>query len=142
MSKRIFLLFIGSLLCLQTFGTKWTYYYITFEDDDSGSGAKNTKIGTCDGKTLATVTSQYAKSARLEGTGKLSNGRVLNVGSCSCNGGYYCFEELNESKYPWGIGSKSNPLYPYVSVASLDFKVGTTFIVKELQGVKLPNTNG
>ena len=95
--KRILLALVCSSLAQIAISakSKWTYYYIAFEDDESGTGAKNTNIGTCKGENIATVTSQYAKSLAMEGTGKLNDGRVANSGSCSCSGGYNCFEIID-----------------------------------------------
>ncbi|CDW79688.1 3d domain protein [Stylonychia lemnae] len=121
---------------------KWTYYWICFESDESGSGPKNTQLKTCSGKTIATVTRHYAERVRMEGTGKLNDGKVINLGDCDCGDGFECFVQIDENKYPWGIGSNDNPIYPYTSVASNDVKVGTHLLVHQIQGVELPGTGG
>ena len=76
----------------------------------------------------------------MEGTGKLNDGRVVNLGDCDCNDGFSCFETFDPNKYPWGMGPNDNPIYPYTSVANNDFKVGTRLYIRELDGVALPGT--
>eukprot|EP00347_Sterkiella_histriomuscorum_P005940 403354680 len=121
---------------------KWTYYWICYESDESGSGAKDTWLKTCKGKNIAQVTRHYAERVRMEGTGKLNEGSVVNLGDCDCGNGFSCFEKFDAKKYPFGIGSNDNPIYPYVSVASNDEKVGTTIMVEQLKNVVLPGTGG
>ena len=73
---------------------KWTYYAICFEGEESGSGKKDTTIGTCGGKAIAKVTRHYAERVHMEGTGKLLDGRVINIDGCDCDdkkGNFNCF---------------------------------------------------
>ena len=51
---------------------------------------------------------------------------------------------LDQSQYPWGMGSQSNPLEPFVSIAT-DTSVipfGTVLYSPELDGVSLPGSWG
>ena len=89
---------------------KWTYYWNTFEKEESGSGAKDTWLKTCGGQNIKQVTRHYAERVHMEGTGKLENGKFVNLGDClsKCNlaqGRFDCFEVMDASKYTWGIGS-------------------------------------
>src|SRR5262245_55103156 len=60
-----------------------TYYWITSEDEFPGTA--DTAIYTPSCAVLATVPSAFADDLDLEGTGRLADGRVVNVdGSCSC----------------------------------------------------------
>ncbi len=120
---------------------KWTYYWITFESDESGSGSRDTQLKTCNGKTIASVTRHYAERVRMEGTGKLRDGRVVNLGDCDCGSGFKCFESYDAGRFPWGMGSNDNAIYPYSSVASNDFKVGTKLYIPALKGVSMPGTS-
>jgi len=144
MQKAISMISMASLMFLTSAARngKWTYYWICFESDESGSGPKNTDLKTCDGKTIATVTSHYAERVRMEGTGKLEDGRVVNLGDCDCGQGFSCFSSFDDKKYPWGMGDNENPLYPYTSVASNDYSVGTLLYVKQIDGLELPGTGG
>ena len=77
----------------------------------------------------------------MEGTGKLNDGRVVNLGDCDCGSGFKCFEIYDADRYPWGMGSNDNAIYPYSSVASNDFKVGTKLYIPALKGVSMPGTS-
>lgn len=76
---------------------KWTYYWITFESDESGSGEKDTFLSTPDGDKIAKVTRKYAERVKMEGTGKLRDGRVINLADCDIGDGFNCFEVIDES---------------------------------------------
>ncbi|ORX64400.1 hypothetical protein K493DRAFT_372559 [Basidiobolus meristosporus CBS 931.73] len=115
---------------------KMTYYWISEESDFSGP--KDVHLRSCSGEVLATVSRQFASAARMEGTAILGNGKVINL-QCDCNGGYSCFSFINEKLYPFGLGEKDNALVPFVSVAANDISYGTTLMVEQLKGIKLPN---
>jgi len=144
MYKAVSMIAMASLMLLTQASRhgKWTYYWICFESDESGSGPKNTNLKTCNGHTIATVTRHYAERVRMEGTGKLMDGRVVNLGDCDCGDGFSCFESYDPRKYPWGIGANDNPIFPYTSVASNDYAVGTHLYVKQIDGISLPGTGG
>src|SRR5678816_3943773 len=60
-----------------------TYYWITAEDEFSG--AADTAIYTPSCGVLAIVPAAFADDLDLEGTGRLADGRVVNVdGACGC----------------------------------------------------------
>ncbi|KAK9717743.1 hypothetical protein K7432_005963 [Basidiobolus ranarum] len=128
------------LACLETVvlakEVKMTYYWISEESDFTGP--KDVELQNCSGETLATVSQQFASAARMEGTAILGNGKVINL-QCDCNGGYSCFSFISEKVYPYGIGAWDNPLVPFVSVASNDLPQGTLLMVKQLEGIELPN---
>ena len=115
-----------------------TYYWVAFEGDYSGTA--DTVLETCAYEYLATVPYDFAVALRLEGTGKLNDGRLLNV-DCSCDGGFSCFVELGAG-FPWGMGSASNPLEPYVSIAvdHANISHGTVLYSPDLDGVALPES--
>jgi hypothetical protein len=126
---------------------KWTYYYIAIEAEESGSGAKNTPLRTCGGKDIKTVTRHFAERAHMEGTARLTNGVLINLGDCDnkCKpkeGKFDCFEIVNGKKFTWGKGMKDNDMIPYVSVAANDIPYNTKIEVKQLKGLELPGTNG
>ncbi len=114
-----------------------TYYWVTSEDDYPGT--KDTAIYDPACSVLATVTSEFASSLALEGTGRLSDGRVLNYdGSCGCPRSP-CFFEVDE-EHPWGVGVQNRPLIPFRSIA-VDSDViayGDRIYVVELDGVAMP----
>lgn len=114
-----------------------TYYWMTAEDDYPGTASEALYGAGC--RVLATVTPTFARNLRLEGTGRLHDGRVLNVsGTCSCSSSP-CFAEV-DAQHPWGIGVQNRPLVPYRSVA-VDRTVvpyGTWLWLPELDGVTVP----
>ena len=114
-----------------------TYYWVTAEDDYGGAASEPLYDEAC--QVLATVAPEFARSLRLEGTGRLRDGRVLNVdGACACPR-TPCFAEVDD-QHPWGVGVQDRPLVPYRSVA-VDRSVvpyGTHLWIPELDGVTVP----
>jgi hypothetical protein len=116
-----------------------TYYWVAYEGDYFGPA--DTVVGECDGTPLATVPLSFANALKLEGSGKLLDERILNIGGCGCGGGYDCFAQLDPMRFPWGQGSQGNPLVPFVTIAT-DTSVlpfGTAVYVPSLAGVMLPD---
>jgi hypothetical protein len=115
-----------------------TYYWVAYEGDFDP--APTSDIGTCDGQTIATVPTAFADALALEGSGRLLDDRMINIGGCGCAGGYDCFAELDATQFPWGQGSESNALVPFVTIAT-DTAVlafGTSVYVPDLDGQPLP----
>jgi 3D (Asp-Asp-Asp) domain-containing protein len=114
-----------------------TYYWVTAEADYDGAPTERLYTPTCE--VLATVDPAFARSLRLEGTGRLLDGRVINVsGACGCDTAA-CFIEV-DAEHPWGVGVQDRALVPYRSVA-VDRDVvpyGTWLWVAELDGVRVP----
>jgi 3D (Asp-Asp-Asp) domain-containing protein len=121
-----------------------TYYWVTMETDFTG--ADDTALCDVSANVIAMVPLAFANAIRLEGTGKLADGRLLNVGgSCSCSSGMTtCYIELDQTKYPWGLGVQNRPLVPFRSIAvdRMVIPYGTKVYVPEFDGVQMPNTYG
>lgn len=120
-----------------------TYYWVAYEGDHECT-SPDTTIGTCAGEAIAVVCREFAEAARMEGTAKLEDGRMINIGGCSCSGGFDCFTVLDPEEFPWGMGNRSNPLEPFVSVA-VDVDVipsGTVLYSPEIDGTPLPEDAG
>jgi hypothetical protein len=49
-------------------------------------------------------------------------------------------KEVDKTRYPFGLGSSSNPLIPYLSVAATGLQNGLIFYVPEFDGITLPGT--
>lgn len=115
-----------------------TYYWVAYEGDFAP--APTSDIGTCGGQTIATVPTEFADALALEGSGRLLDERMINIGGCGCGGGYDCFVELDAMQFPWGQGSQGNALMPFVTIATdtgvLAF--GTSVYVPDLDGQPLP----
>jgi 3D (Asp-Asp-Asp) domain-containing protein len=114
-----------------------TYYWVTAEDDYPGT--PDTELYDSDCAVLATVTADFADALALEGTGRLSDGRVLNYwGSCGCPESP-CFFEV-DADHPWGVGVQNRALVPFRSIAvdSDLIAYGSRVFVAELDGVPMP----
>lgn len=113
-----------------------TFYWIALEADFPGVADTDVYDQSCD--VLATVPAAFAKSLRMEGTGALLDGRILNVARCAC-AVTPCFVEVGPL-HPFGIGVEDRPLVPFRSVA-VDpnvIPIGTTLHVRELAGLRMP----
>jgi len=123
--------------------TKLTYYWIKYQKPtDVGT----TELRSCDGKTVfGTSSRKFATQLRMEGTGHLLNGKILNLGNCNCGDGtntFNCFMDLtNVKRAPFGFGVQNLPLTPFVSVANNDKnrKIGSKLYAPDFDGIRLPN---
>jgi 3D (Asp-Asp-Asp) domain-containing protein len=90
-------------------------------------------------RALATVGRRFAQVLDVQGTGRLRDGRVLNVSrSCPCPRSP-CYRPMRADAR-WGLGATSLPLEPFRSVA-VDPKViplGSTLYLPELDGLTMP----
>ena len=86
---------------------------------------------------LAEVSPEFAAELSLQGTGKLRDGRVLNIwGNCSCPRSP-CFKV---TEHQWGSAGNGRPLQPFRTVA-VDPKVvkpGSLLYVPLLEGRLMP----
>lgn len=116
-----------------------TYYWVSYEGDFAAGAT--IEIGTCGGAPIASVRAGFADALKIEGSGKLLDERMVNIGGCGCGGGYDCFVELDGVEFPWGQGSQGNPLIPYHTIATdtgvLPF--GTSVYAPDLVGQSLPD---
>ncbi len=86
---------------------------------------------------IAQVTPEFANQLAIQGTGKLNDGRVLNIwGRCSC-GHSPCFK-VTENR--WGTSGSGHPLQPFrtVAVDPKVVKLGTLLYVPLLEGRTMP----
>jgi 3D (Asp-Asp-Asp) domain-containing protein len=121
-----------------------TYYWVTQQSDYTG--ADDTALCDVSANVIAMVPLAFANALKLEGTGKLTDGRLLNIGgSCACPSGMTsCYIVLDQSKYPWGVGVQSRPLVPFRSIAvdKSFIPYGTHVYVPEFDGVQMPSSYG
>lgn len=114
-----------------------TYYYVTAEADYTGVDDTTLYQPSCE--PLSVVPKAFAQSAVLEGTGELTDGRVINyTGACDCPFSP-CFRFV-DAAHPWGTGAGGRALVPFRSVA-VDRRVltiGHHYFVKELAGLQMP----
>lgn len=114
-----------------------TYYWVT--EESSFGGADTSKLYDDDCNELASVPAGFASAIELEGTGRLTDGRVLNYsGACGCPTSP-CYFEVDAS-HPWGVGVQNRALTPFRSIA-VDKSVipyGTKLYIEKLDGVTMP----
>jgi 3D (Asp-Asp-Asp) domain-containing protein len=86
---------------------------------------------------IAEVTREFAQQLRIQGTGRLKDGRVLNVsGPCNC-GTSPCYKEIS---HQWGTAGSGRSLLPFRTVA-VDpklIKLGSLLYVPLLEGRTMP----
>jgi len=86
---------------------------------------------------IADVSTEFASQLELQGTGKLHDGRVLNIwGGCSC-AHKPCFKVTDTR---WGTAGSGRPLQPFrtVAVDRRIVKLGTLLYVPLLEGRTMP----
>jgi 3D (Asp-Asp-Asp) domain-containing protein len=86
---------------------------------------------------IADVSREFASQLAIQGTGKLHDGRVLNIwGACKC-GHSPCFRV---TKNQWGSAGSGRPLQPFrtVAVDPRVVKLGTLLYVPLLEGRTMP----
>lgn len=93
------------------------------------------EAGTCN--TIAEVSHEFANQLAIQGTGKLHDGRVLNIwGRCKCSNSP-CFK-VTENQ--WGTAGSNHPLQPFrtVAVDPKVVKLGSLLYVPLLEGRTMP----
>jgi 3D (Asp-Asp-Asp) domain-containing protein len=86
---------------------------------------------------IAEVSREFALQLDIQGTGKLRDGRVLNVwGACPCDRSP-CFKV---TRAQWGTGGNGRALQPFrtVAVDPRVIKLGTLLYVPLLEGRRMP----
>ncbi|HEY4240884.1 MAG TPA: 3D domain-containing protein [Kofleriaceae bacterium] len=106
------------------------------------------EIYTPDGFFFARIPERFACTLRLEGSGLMRDGRVVNyTGPCKQGYGYgtsrtaTCFEQLDTDEFPFGRGAGTRPLVPFKSVA-IDPRLvplGEPLYIPEFDGLVLPD---
>jgi 3D (Asp-Asp-Asp) domain-containing protein len=139
-----------------------TFYYVIGEDEvtakpvllaanenRAGAGEDDTELtaitpdlvtlyaggGNCE--PIAEVSKEFASQLALQGTGKLHDGRVLNIwGACNCDH-TPCFKVTQAQ---WGTAGSGKPLQPFrtVAVDPRVVKLGSLLYVPLLEGRTMP----
>ncbi|ACY15744.1 3D domain protein [Haliangium ochraceum DSM 14365] len=98
-------------------------------------------VYTAEGFYLGTFAESYVRALRMEGSGLLEDGRVVNfAGRCGYGTGT-CFEQVDPATHPYGRGAGRRPLVPFRSVA-IDPRVidiGEPLYIPEFDGLRLPD---
>lgn len=125
-----------------------TYYYVPLQSDYSGDN--DTNVYDMSGNVIATVPAAFMANMCVEGTGKLTDGTILNTaGSCSYGptcptGGQQCYTILDPGRYPWGVGVRGRPLVPLQSIAvdPATIPIGSNVYIAEFDGAQIPAIDG
>lgn len=118
-----------------------SFYWVALEPKNKAP--KTRKLFDEDGKLIAAVSEKYYKSLLMEGTGRLTNGKVVNFKSRSkkSDGTWDIRWRLCPSTAPYGYGLNDIPLEAFKSVA-VDTSViplGSKIYIPAAKGAKLPN---
>ncbi|PID37927.1 MAG: hypothetical protein CSB49_08240 [Proteobacteria bacterium] len=124
-------------------GNYWhTYYYLAQQSDYPGSGYPiyDKSCGV-----IVSSTSAFYAAAKMEGSAKLNDGRVINyAGSCTCGGqSRKCFQVLSTA-FPYGAGASGKAIIPLRSIAvdkSL-IPLGSAIYIAEWDGKAMPSIDG
>lgn len=116
------------------------FYWLAMEDkyeDDFDE----TEVYTRAGFFLGSFPARFVSALRMEGSGWLADGRVLNyAGRCRYGVGT-CFEQLDPRTHRYGRGAGIRPLVPFRSVA-VDprlIPIGESLYIPEFDGLVLPD---
>jgi 3D (Asp-Asp-Asp) domain-containing protein len=136
-------------------GFELTFYTLAFEAEHQDPiglvpvGTRRSPVSqktwielyTRDGYSIARVRERFAWSLRMQGSGVMLDGRLLNYAG-PCKYGYgTCFQEVDTKEFPYGRGAGMRPLIPFKSVA-VDprvIRLGETLYFPELDGIRLPD---
>jgi 3D (Asp-Asp-Asp) domain-containing protein len=117
-----------------------SFYWLAYESDYANE-PYDTTLYTRDGYFLGRFPRTFVYELRLEGSGVLRDGRVLNYdGDCRFGVGT-CFRTLERGEFPLGRGVQNRPLEPFRSIA-VDpryIPIGSPVFVPELVGLRLPD---
>jgi hypothetical protein len=116
------------------------FYWLAMQDDFHPDDT-HVPIYSREGFFIGTYQEKFVRALLMEGSGLLSDGRVINYnGSCRFGVGT-CYEPLDEREYPYGRGAGRRPLIPFKSVA-VDPRlvpIGEPLYIPEFDGMMLPD---
>jgi 3D (Asp-Asp-Asp) domain-containing protein len=121
-------------------GFKISFYWLAYEQEYANE-PYDTDIYTRQGYWIGRYPSTFVFELKLEGSGILRDGRVLNyAGDCNYGIGT-CFKFLELEQHPLGAGVQGRKLEPFRSVA-VDPKmipIGAPIYIPELAGTPMPD---
>ncbi|MGZ3695883.1 MAG: 3D domain-containing protein [Bdellovibrionota bacterium] len=121
---------------------KPTFYWVAVETEDGAE--KNKELKDMDGRVMARVTTKFDKAIRMEGTGRMLDGRVLNfAGRQPVEGGGPLEVRflVCPADAPYGYGLDLIKLTPFRSVAvdPTVVPIGSKVYIPKAKGIKLPD---
>jgi len=121
-------------------GFRLSFYWLAYEAEYANE-SYDTDIYTRRGYFIGRFPSAFVYELKLEGSGILRDGRVLNYdGECNYGMGT-CFKTLSLDEHPLGAGVQGRALLPFRSIA-VDpryIPIGSPVYVPELVGVVMPD---
>ena len=121
-------------------GFRLSFYWLAYESEYANE-KYDTDIYSKEGWWIGRYPSAFVFELKLEGSGILRDGRVVNYdGECRYGIGT-CFKFLDVGEHPLGRGVQGRPLVPFRSIA-VDprfIPIGSPVWVPELVGVVLPD---
>ncbi len=117
-----------------------SFYWLAWESDYAWE-PRDTDIYTREGFFIGRFPHAFVFELKLEGSGVLLDGRVLNYdGGCSYGMGT-CFRTVDPNEHPLGAGVQQRALAPFRSIA-VDpryIPIGSPVWVPELAGIEMPD---
>jgi 3D (Asp-Asp-Asp) domain-containing protein len=121
-------------------GFRLSFYWLAYESEYANE-QYDTPLYTKHGYYIGKFPSAFVFELKLEGSGILRDGRVLNYdGDCNYGIGT-CFKTLSLAEHPLGAGVQGRRLEPFRSIA-VDpryIPIGGTVYVPELAGALMPD---
>lgn len=132
---------IGRQRLVKIGSLKPTFYWVAMEEVEAAE--KNKELKDMEGNVMARVTAKFDAAIRMEGTGKMLDGRVLNFAGRGPKegGGLEVRFLVCPPEAPYGYGLDFIPLVPFRSVA-VDpnvVKIGTKIYIPKAKGTPLPD---
>lgn len=119
---------------------KLTYYWLAYESEYANEPYE-IEIYTRQGFPIGRFPRAFVFELRLEGSGVLRDGRLINYDGRCAYGIGTCYQTLDPQSHPFGKGGQQRALLPFRSVA-VDPRwvpLGTPLYMPELRGMKLPD---
>ncbi len=119
---------------------KLTYYWLAYESEYANEPYE-IEIYTRQGFPIGRFPRAFVFELRLEGSGVLRDGRLINYDGRCAYGIGTCYQTLDPQSHPFGKGGQQRALQPFRSVA-VDPRwvpLGTPLYLPELRGMRLPD---
>jgi 3D (Asp-Asp-Asp) domain-containing protein len=119
------------------------FYWLAMQETHDSEYVDEVDVYTKEGYFLGAFPASFVQALKMEGSGVLADGRVVNVNGQCLFGDGTCFEPLDEREFPFGRGAGKRPLVPFRSVA-VDPKfvpIGEPLYIPELDGVHMPDVH-
>ena len=123
------------------------FYWLAREEDfDEPDEIDHADVDAVDiynrrGQFVGAFSAKFIWNLRMEGSGLLADGRVVNYSGACKYGTGTCFEQLDVREFPFGRGARRRTLVPFKSVA-VDPKLvplGEPLYLPEFDGLRLPD---